>query len=199
MRNAYALLGILFILVFLGAWFAFSRASLKLQSNASHLHDIRYASSTMKLQSAAFKEGGSIPAKYTCDGPNVSPPLSFSGIPQGATTLALTMDDPDVPVALKPDGTFDHWVLYNIDPTVNGIEEDDSAGTVGDNGANMPGYTGPCPPKGYEPSEHRYIFTLYALDARLSLAEGASKEALLVAMDGHVIEKTQLIGRYKRP
>ncbi|MDO8562112.1 MAG: YbhB/YbcL family Raf kinase inhibitor-like protein [bacterium] len=153
----------------------------------------------LSITSTAFEENGGIPSKYTCDVSGaVSPPLAFSGVPEGAKSLALIMDDPDVPKALKPDGVFDHWVLFNISPDTKGIDEGGFAGTAGANGAGKNAYAGPCPPPQYEPKEHRYVFALYALDAMLPLKEGASKQEVLKAMEGHVIEKVQLIGRYSR-
>ncbi|QQG38409.1 MAG: YbhB/YbcL family Raf kinase inhibitor-like protein [Candidatus Kaiserbacteria bacterium] len=152
----------------------------------------------LTLSSAAFAHEASIPSEYTCDGKGTSPPLSISGVPEGTKSLALIADDPDVPKQLKPDGVFDHWVLFNIPPTTVEIPAGGSAGTAGANGAGNYAYTGPCPPPQYEPSEHRYFFTLYALDAELPLAEGASKQEVLAAMAGHMIQETQLMGKYKR-
>lgn len=154
---------------------------------------------TLIITSSAFVDGGAIPARFTCDGPQVSPALSFSGVPAEARSLVLIMDDPDVPKALKPDGVFDHWVLFNIDPSTSGIPEGGTAGTAGVNTAGKNAYRGPCPPKQYEPSEHRYLFTLYALDTLLPLQAGASKTAVLSAMRGHMLAQAQLLGRYKRP
>ena len=163
------------------------------------------ATSSLSLTSPAFSGGGTIPSKFTCDGDrSVSPPLLISGVPEGAKSLALIMDDPDVPKILHADGVFDHWVLFNIPPETKEIPEGlpaqagGSAGTVGANGAGKNAYTGPCPPPQYEPSEHRYIFTLYALDTELPLTEGASKSEVLSAMQGHVISEVQLVGKYKR-
>lgn len=152
------------------------------------------------LKSPAFENGGRIPAKYTCDGDRaMNPPLQFFGVPEGAKSLALIMDDPDVPKQLRPDGMFDHWVVFNIPPTAAGIAEDEAVpGTQGVNGAGSNAYTGPCPPPQYEPSEHRYFFRLYALDAELPLREGAAKQEALRAMEGHVMEQAELIGKYKR-
>lgn len=160
--------------------------------------------STLKLTSSAFEHEGSIPSKYTCDGDRtVSPPLSISGVPAEAKSLVLLMDDPDVPKVKKSDGMFDHWTLYNIpSPPVGGTIEIPENGPVpGDVGANTSGqlaYTGPCPPKEYEPSEHRYFFKLYALDTELALPTGATKAEVEQAMEGHIIDQTQLMGRYKR-
>lgn len=155
--------------------------------------------STLSITSSAFENNGKIPPKFTCDGErNLSPQLSISGVPEGTKSLTLIVDDPDVPKVLKPDGVFDHWVLFNISPETRGIEEGDSAGVAGANGAGKNAYTGPCPPPQYEPSEHRYVFTLYALDTMLALPAGATKQEILRAMEGHMLAKAELIGRYKR-
>jgi len=153
----------------------------------------------MELTSSAFENGGRIPAKYTCDGDRtLSPPLVWSGVPEGARSLALIMDDPDVPKAVKPDGVFDHWTLFNISTETDGISEGGTAGTPGVNGAGKNAYTGPCPPPQYEPKEHRYIFKLYALSSPLNLEAGATKQEVLDALRSHKIEEAELIGRYSR-
>ena len=108
------------------------------------------------------------------------------------------MDDPDVPKQLRPDGVFDHWTLFNIPASMSEIPEGGSVGIAGANGAGKNAYTGPCPPPQYEPSEHRYVFTLYALDRMLDLKAGATKQEVKAAMQGHILEQTQLIGKYKR-
>jgi Raf kinase inhibitor-like YbhB/YbcL family protein len=151
---------------------------------------------TLKLTSTAFEEGGMIPAEYTCDGPNISPPLAWSGVPDGAKTLALIADDPDA-----PRGTWVHWVVYQIPPTEKGLPENVPARDTLDNGARQgtndfkkTAYGGPCPPSG----THRYFFKLYALDADLNLPPGATKDQLLKAMDTHTLAEGQLMGRYKR-
>ena len=153
------------------------------------------------LTSPAFNNGEVIPSKYTCDGEDVSPELRIAGGPDGTKSLALLMDDPDVPRVLREDGTFDHWVLFNIPPETGVIAEGAGSGSVGVKGNNTRGataYTGPCPPPQYEPKEHRYFFSLYALDSMLALAEGASKEAVKATMKGHLLAKAELMGRYAR-
>ena len=151
------------------------------------------------LQSSAFMQNGSIPSKYTCDGQrDLNPPLTISGVPEGTKTLALIVDDPDVPKAVKPDGVFDHWILFNIPSTTTEIPEGESAGVVGQNSAGNSAYTGPCPPTQYKPSTHRYVFTLYALDASLSLFGRATKAEVLAAMAGHIIAETVLVGTYHK-
>lgn len=145
----------------------------------------------MRLASSAFKEGGPIPAKYTCDGSNISPPLHFEDVPAKAKSLVLVMDDPDAPA-----GTWDHWVVFNIPPATREVKEGHSPpGVVGKNTRGELAYGGPAPPD----REHRYFFKLYALDAMLALKEGATKAEVEMAMEGHVLAKAQLMGRYKRP
>lgn len=150
----------------------------------------------IKMLSSAFQEGGMIPADYTCDGKNISPPLSWNGIPEKAVTLALICDDPDAPV-----GTWVHWVLYNLPASAKELpagvppQEKLASGAVqGRNDFRKPGYGGPCPPGG----THRYYFKLYALDKALDLKPGATKKELLKTMEGHILAEGQLMGRYKR-
>lgn len=143
----------------------------------------------MQLTSTAFEDGGPIPQQYTCDGRDVSPPLSLADVPAGARSLALVMDDPDA-----PRGTWDHWVAFDL-PVVDDIAEDAGPlGTDGENSWGRLGYGGPCPPGG----THRYFFTVYALDTELGLAAGATKTELLDAMEGHVLAAATLMGRYGR-
>lgn len=154
--------------------------------------------SSLTLTSPVFKQGASIPSRFTCDGGNSSPPLSWSGVPEGAKSLVLIMDDPDVPKELRPNGVFDHWTLFNISPDVRGVPEGGTTGLAGANGAGRNEYTGPCPPPQFEPSEHRYFIRLYALDTTLQLPEGASKADILQAMEGHVLAEGELMGKYQR-
>lgn len=153
---------------------------------------------TFTLSSFAFADGRSIPSQYTCDGAQTSPPLSIRGAPQGAQSFALIMEDPDIPRQLNPSGLFVHWVLFNIPAGVTEIIEGGSVGTPGANSFGKKGYASPCPPPQYEPTEHRYVFTLYALDTQLSLSAGATKGEVLKAMTGHILAQTQLIGKYRR-
>lgn len=194
MRTAYALVGLVWLMIFTALAWGF-HPQFKSAGNTS---STSMASSTLTLTSSAFENGASIPSRFTCDGVQVSPPLSISGVPEDAKSLVLIMDDPDVPKALKPDGTFDHWVLFNIPPETREIPEGGSVGIAGVNGAGKDAYMGPCPPAQYEPSEHRYFFKLYALDSMLSLNASASKTDVLGAMEGHVVGEAELIGRYKR-
>ena len=155
---------------------------------------------SLTLTSSAFSAGNSIPAIHTCDGKNVSPPLSWSDIPPAAKSLALIVDDPDAPDPAAPQRTWVHWVLYNIPSRAIGLPQamglqDLPAGTrEGVNDWERTGYGGPCPPIG----RHRYIHKLYALDVTLPELGEPTKAKLEKAMQGHIIEQTQLIGLYQR-
>lgn len=154
----------------------------------------------MSLHSSAFENGGSIPAMYTCDGKNVSPPLSWSGVPAASKSLALIVDDPDAPDPAAPQRTWVHWVLYNIPAQTSGLTQaihaqELPAGTrQGSNDWQRSGYGGPCPPIG----RHRYFHKLYALDVQLPDLGVLSKAELLKAMQGHILAQTELIGLYQR-
>lgn len=152
----------------------------------------------MELTSPAFKHGEAIPRKYTCDGEDVSPPLAISGVPQGAKTLVLIMEDPDAPI-----GLFTHWILYEIPATVREIPEGvpkrpevAGLGLQGVNDFGRIGYGGPCPPRGHGP--HRYFFKLYALSTSLGLKPRASRGDVLKAMEGKVLAQAEYMGIYKR-
>ena len=178
----------------IGAWHVIRSSPPIAENNAT----VPSMANDFSLTSSTFQNDASIPKKYTCQGDNMSPPLLWSGAPAGTKAFALLVDDPDVPKALKPEGVFDHWTLYNIPASATSIAEGRSLGTRGANGAGKNEYTGPCPPKHYEPSEHRYFFRLYALDANLNLSEGASKDDVLRTMQGHIIGHVELMGRYKQ-
>jgi len=147
--------------------------------------------SNMLIASAAFERNSSIPKKYTCDGENVNPPLTFSGVPENAKSLALIMDDPDA-----PRGTWVHWTMWNIDPsTINITVGSVPAGAVeGTTSSGKSGYGGPCPPSG----THHYYFKLYALDTTLNLNKSLEKQGLESAMEGHVLGQAELVGLYSR-
>ncbi len=142
----------------------------------------------MKLSSPAFEHNGDIPQKYTCDGQNINPPLHIDDIPQNTKSMALVVDDPDA-----PNGTFVHWVVYNI-PVVNKIAENTVPGNQGVNDFNKQEYGGPCPPSG----EHRFVFKAYALDQEPVLTDGASKHDLEKAIQGHILDKAEVVGLYAR-
>lgn len=149
----------------------------------------------MKLISTAFENGGKIPPKHTCDSEGISPPLAFADVPEGAKSLVLLMDDPDVPKNLRPDGMWDHWVVFNIPPDTRHVAEGrEPPGTPGKGTGGNLGYYGPCPPD----REHRYFFRLYALDTMLDLSEGADKKSVEAALQGHVLQQAPLMGRYER-
>ena len=156
----------------------------------------------MKLTSSAFENNELIPSKYTCDGENVNPPLEISEVPIEAKSLVLIMEDPDIPTEVKKSMNiemFDHWVVFNIPVNVNNIPEASiPPGVQGSHTREKAEYTGPCPPKQYQPSEHRYFFKLYALDVSLDLSEGTTKAEVEQAMSEHILEQTELIGRYER-
>lgn len=150
---------------------------------------------TLKITSSAFKSGELIPAKYSCDADKVNPALAFSGVPASAKSLALIVDDPDVPKTMIPSGEFVHWLVWDISPASKGIAEaDKSAATMGLNGTGKPGYYPMCPPD----REHRYFFKLYALDKMLSDAKITNKAELLAAMQGHIVGQAELTGRYPK-
>jgi Raf kinase inhibitor-like YbhB/YbcL family protein len=143
---------------------------------------------SITLTSTAFAEGGTIPKKYTCDDANLSPALSWTGVPQGTRSLALISDDPDAGA-----GTWVHWVLYDLPGDLTSLPEGaPGLGTPGTNDFRRSGYGGPCPPIGLT---HRYFFKLYALDTLLNLKSGASKADVEKAMKGHIISQGQLVGK----
>jgi hypothetical protein len=149
-----------------------------------------------QITSTAFAPQAPIPQQYTCDGQDVSPPLSWSDPPQGTESFALICDDPDAPV-----GTWVHWVLFNIPADKRALPENVpsqdqlSDGSLhGRNGWRRRDYGGPCPPRG----THRYFFKLYALDITLALEAGATKQNVLSAMEGHTLAQAELVGTYAR-
>jgi Raf kinase inhibitor-like YbhB/YbcL family protein len=151
---------------------------------------------SFSLTTTAFPAGGDIPKKYTCDGSDMSPALTWAGAPAGTQSLALIADDPDAPV-----GTWTHWVLWNIPPAgalpegVAKVETLADGPRQGKNDFKRIGYGGPCPPPG---KPHRYFFRLFALDARVGVKAGASRNELERSMKGHVLAQTELMGKYGR-
>lgn len=144
----------------------------------------------MKITSSAFQEGANIPSKFTCDAGNTSPPLQIAGVPTGAKSLALIVDDPDA-----PSGLFTHWMIWNISPQTNAVTEGNMPkGVLGTNDFGRSDYGGPCPPSGM----HRYYFRIFALDRELDLPSGAKRSQLDAAMKGHVVAQGELMGRYSR-
>ncbi len=165
------------------------------------------AASRLRLTSAAFPEGGTIPREFTCDGPNRSPPLEWTGVPESARSLVLLCDDPDAPA-----GVWSHWVLYDLSPRITSLDPGISPDVMptlepkivvkqprlffeqGMNDFGKIGYGGPCPPSG----SHRYVFRLYALDQITNLAPGANRATVLRAIEGHVVAAGELMGKYGR-
>lgn len=147
------------------------------------------AASSISITSPAFQAGGDIPVKFTCNGANVSPELQINGVGNEAKSLVLIVDDPDA-----PRGLFTHWLAWNIDPKTTRIAENSApAGAVqGTNDFGKRGYGGPCPPSG----THRYLFKIFALDAKLDLKAVARRAELDAAMHGHVLAQGELMGRY---
>jgi Raf kinase inhibitor-like YbhB/YbcL family protein len=151
----------------------------------------------MQLTSTAFEHEGAIPRRFTCDGQNISPELSWRDAPQATESFVLILHDPDAP---RPNG-FTHWVIYDIPATVAHIEENvpsrasvEGVGIQGKNDAGRIGYMGPCPPSG----THRYFARLYSLRQKLGLEPGATYEQVISAMSGKIIEETELMGTYSR-
>lgn len=155
---------------------------------------------SLSLTSPAFDAGAAIPARYTCDGANISPPLNWSDLPPGTKSLALILDDPDAPDPAAPQRTWVHWVLYNLPAAIKGLPEGlhgedlPTGSRSGRNDWQQTGYGGPCPPIG----RHRYIHKLYALDIILTSLTKPSKAELEHAMQGHIIGQAELIGLYQR-
>lgn len=145
----------------------------------------------MKVFSSAFRNGEMIPAKYTCQGENINPLLRWEEVPAEAKSLVLIADDPDAPA-----GTWVHWLVWNINPKTGEIKEGEtpSGAVLGTTSFGSLGYGGPCPPSGV----HRYFFKLYAVDEKLTLEKGAGIDKLEKAIEGHILDKAVLMGRYQR-
>ena len=160
------------------------------QQNIEQTGTQQTGEAAMKLTSSAFTHNGNIPSEFTCDGSNINPPLSITDVPANAKSLALIVDDPDAPV-----GVWDHWIVFNINPSLNEIKQNTQPqGSPGKNSGGRNSYQGPCPPSG----THRYFFKLYALDATLNIPEGSTKKQVESAMQNHILAKSELIGLYKR-
>ncbi|TAK09951.1 MAG: YbhB/YbcL family Raf kinase inhibitor-like protein [Candidatus Manganitrophaceae bacterium] len=155
---------------------------------------------SLTLQSSAFPNQGEIPRRYTCDGEERSPPLAWSGLPEGTKSLVLIVDDPDAPDPTAPRRTWVHWVLYNIPPSAAGLPEGmpprafPKGALPGLNDWQRTGYGGPCPPIG----RHRYFHKLYALDIVLPDLDRPTKAVVEKAMKGHILAQAELVGTYER-
>lgn len=188
---------IILIVVVVGVFLVFSNIGQAPQqpsedtSNQPAIDNNLTKQNIMELTSTAFSHGQDIPQKYSCDGSDISPPLAFSNVPEAAQSLALIMHDPDA-----PGGAFTHWLVWNIDPQVGEFSENavPPGAVEGKNSFGKLGYGGPCPPG----EEHRYFFKLYALDTMLELGSGAGKGELLSAMQGHILDTAELMGKFAR-
>ncbi len=158
------------------------------------------ASDRLTIKSPAFADGSPIPAKYTCEGSDINPPLKWSGVDKSAKSLVLIVDDPDAPDPKAPKMTWIHWILYDIPATAAGVSEDARtsgfpAGTKeGLNSWKRGKFGGPCPPIG----RHRYFFKLYSLDTLLSFSKVPTKDKIVKAMNGHILQKAELVGTYQK-
>ena len=154
----------------------------------------------MRITSPSFTHGGEIPREHTCEGSGVSPALVFSEVPEGTVSLALIVDDPDVPDPKHPRRVWVHWVLYDLAPRCGGLPQGVGASGLppgtqhGTNDWGRTGWGGPCPPNG----RHRYFFKLFALDVALGRRGLLAKGALLEAMEGHVVASAELVGTYQK-
>lgn len=154
----------------------------------------------LAIRSDAFADGAEIPARYTCQGDDHSPPLAWSGAPPGTRSFSLIVDDPDAPDPRAPTTTWVHWVLYDLPPACTGLPEHVAPGALpegtreGTNDWHRTGWGGPCPPIG----RHRYFFKLFALDAALGDLRTPTKARLLTAMAGHVLAEAQIVGTYQK-
>jgi Raf kinase inhibitor-like YbhB/YbcL family protein len=186
MMKKFILFAIIIVSIVVGGYFLLSAKDLGKKDQLEPM-----GQDTIKITSSAFSAGGTIPSKYACDGEDVNPPLQISAVPTDAKSLSLIVDDPDAPM-----GTWNHWLIWNIDPNITEIKENSipKGGVFGTNDFGKLEYGGPCPPSG----THRYFFRLYALDAKLDLSEGAKRAELESAMKNHIIAQGQLMGKYSK-
>ncbi|MFB6246636.1 MAG: YbhB/YbcL family Raf kinase inhibitor-like protein [Candidatus Pacearchaeota archaeon] len=155
----------------------------------------------MEIKSEVFENHENMPSKHTCDEENISPPLKILSAPEDTKSFVLICEDPDLPKEVIESmgiNVFDHWVSFNILSEKTEIAEGEEPGIRGKNSAGAKGYAGPCPPKEYEPTKHRYIFKVYALDTKLDLEEGSSKDEVKEAMKGHILDSAELVGKYEK-
>jgi Raf kinase inhibitor-like YbhB/YbcL family protein len=193
MRYAFMLLGVMTCIVFVGAFVVLSKKAEVPAIQETNLE----LPMTLTLTSPAFKEGGLIPSKYTCDGENISPEIRIENIPEGTKSLILLMDDPDIPDTVKQARgieKFDHWVLYNIPSTTSVIPEGELVGTGGLNSRGESAYAGACPPD----REHRYFFRIYAVSGTLNFIKAPTLDEVEIAANGMMLGKATLMGRYER-
>lgn len=196
MRTAWVLQGLGFLILLVSLFLLLRNAEqtrpepIVTSRNQTPMHE-----DTLNVQSPAFKHEQPIPSKYTCEGDNISPPLAIDKVPENTASLVLIVEDPDVPTYIRDDGMWDHWVLFNIPSDTTRIGEGESpVATQGVTTGQTLEYQGPCPPDG----THRYFFKVFALDTSLRLPEGATKEAVLEAMKGHILAHGELMGTYEK-
>jgi Raf kinase inhibitor-like YbhB/YbcL family protein len=184
----------------LSAGFSVTLLCLQMLSRPAEAKELHGGAMQLTLTSTAFGHMEPIPAKYTCEGENISPPLSWAHLPAGTKSLVLIVDDPDAPDPAAPKMTWIHWVLYNIAPSITGLKEGDGNRPAGNNimegqsSWNKGGYGGPCPPIG----THRYFHKLYALNTVLPDMQIPTKAALETAMKGNILAEAVLVGTYRK-
>ena len=191
MKNYQKLVIILIILVLIGGGiFLYFSKNLQRSENGNPQSKLNLPK-IMKLNSSAFEDNQSIPAKYTCDGEDISPPFDISEVPTETKSLVLIIDDPDAPM-----GTWDHWIIWNVDSSVSQIKENEvpSGAVEGLNSFKKQSYGGPCPPSGI----HHYHFKLYALNKKLELDSSSRKKEVEKEMAGFILDQAELIGLYQR-
>lgn len=202
MRNAYALLGLSFIIVFGGAYMLLTNKAEAPVSERDTAEDVtEHTSMTMQLTSPAFQNNELIPSEYTCDGDNISPPLTIAEVPEGTASLVIVMDDPDIPEEVKGRmgiEKFNHWAVYNLPPDTTSLAAGELSGIPAENSRGEAAYTGPCPPTEYEPTTHRYIFRLYALSGNLNFITTPTLDELETAAKENTVATATLIGLYSR-
>ena len=203
MRGAYTILGLAFLILIIVTMVLFSRSAPS-EGEQEVVSSEQLATNTIEeepiftLSSPAFAQGESIPETYTCDGANISPPLSIQNVPEGTQTLVLIMDDPVVSDSLRARNveTFIHWVVYDIDPQTKEFLEGEipEGAIIGKNTRGETQFFGSCPPE-----RHEYFYRLYALDTISDIGPGATGVQIQQAMEGHIIETAELMGTYERP
>jgi Raf kinase inhibitor-like YbhB/YbcL family protein len=217
--NSKVGVSILLLIIVVGAIFYMKTAQAPIDNNLANNstnsmnlknpHDVIFPNDgKMHLISPSFALEATIPLQNTCDSANISPEFMIDGVPEGAKSLVLIMDDPDVPKQLRPDGVFDHWVVFNLSKDTRHIPENvygypnrdrGIGGVMGLNGRGEAKYTGPCPPTNYQPTTHRYIFKLYAIDLpSLEFSKVPTKREVLAAIEGHVLATAEYVGVYDR-
>jgi len=182
---------LLLVLVVMSAFLVYRSNQKKQQEQIANSLATGNSMGSLLLSSTAFASQAPIPAKYTCQGDEINPPLTIQGVPVGTKSLVLVVDDPDAPA-----GVWDHWVVWNIPPDTTEIAEGSvpAGGVQGNNSSGTSRYQGPCPPYG----THRYRFSVYAISDILALAPGATKDTVLSTLSGKVLDQYTLIGLYQK-